>query len=249
MLKQERLRYILEKIETEEKVLCTGLSLELNVSEDTIRRDLNELSEAGRVKKVHGGAIARSPNPLRFRDRQTYGKEQKKVIAQKVLPLLHDGQVIIMTGGTTPLQVAMMFPEDLNATILTNSIPAASFLTSLPNIELILTGGRVLPDSQVTIGNEAIESIRTLRADLCLASLCSIHPETGITMHSREEAEVERYMFLSAETVVGLATAEKLNTAEHHVICRANQLNILITEKSPEESLLDPYRKLGIEVR
>lgn len=249
MLKEERLRYILEKIETDDKVHCAGLSQELQVSEDTIRRDLNELSDAGRVKKVHGGAISRSPNPLRFRDRQTYGKEQKKEIARKVLPLLHDGQVIIMTGGTTPLQIAMMLPEELKATILTNSIPTASYLTGLPNIELIMAGGRVHSDSQVTIGCETAEAIRNLRADLCLASLCSIHPETGITMPSREEAEVERYMFSSASMVVGLCTQEKLNTAEAHVICPAGNLDILITEMNPNDPALKPYRALGIDVK
>lgn len=249
MLKEERLQYILNKVDEEEKVECSGLSVELGVSEDTIRRDLNELSDSGKLKKVHGGAVARSPNPLHFRDRQQYGKEQKKVIAAKVLPFLHDGQVIIMTGGTTPLQVAMMFPEELRATVVTNSLPAASWLTGLPNIELIMAGGRVYKDSQVTTGSETIESIQHIRADLCLASLCSIHPEFGITMPIREEAEVERYMFKSAERVIGLASAEKLNTAENHVVCRVDELDILITDKDPEDPLLKPFQDLGIEVR
>src|SRR4051812_35903717 len=105
MLKEERFQLILDQLNRQRKVLSSELSQQLQVSEDTIRRDLNELSANGLLQKVHGGALPKSLNPYHYGDRIGYAQDDKRVLATKSLPLFENGQLIILDGGTTNLQV------------------------------------------------------------------------------------------------------------------------------------------------
>ena len=119
MLKEERQHDILDKIKLNRKVLSTELSIELNVSEDTIRRDLNELSRKGLIKKVHGGALPMDNKALSYKERSSYKLKEKNIIAKKAVNLIKEGQVIIMSGSTTNLQLAKIIPSAISATIYT----------------------------------------------------------------------------------------------------------------------------------
>ena len=113
MLKEERQNYILEKVREKNKVKSNDLAVELNVSEDTIRRDLNQLSHNGLILKVHGGALATHQKLYQFNESSIFNRENKIKVAQKAISLLKDGQVIIMSGGTTNLEVARVVPQEL----------------------------------------------------------------------------------------------------------------------------------------
>src|SRR6266566_8560040 len=128
MLTAERRRSIMQTLQREGKVLSSELSKVLHVSEDTIRRDLNELAAAGELQRVHGGALPRSPATASFTERQQQAPEAKAAIAQAAIRLIHQDQVIILDGGTTPLQVAQHLAPDLHATVITHSPPVAVVL-------------------------------------------------------------------------------------------------------------------------
>ena len=98
MLKEERFQIILDQLGHEQKVYLGHLSTLLNVSEDTVRRDIKELADQGLLKSVRGGAVPHSPGPHHFRDRIKYDNEQKQIIAKKTLQFLKDGQVVIFDG-------------------------------------------------------------------------------------------------------------------------------------------------------
>src|SRR6185436_1466386 len=100
MLKKERQSFILRQVNLHNKVLSSDLSQEMCVSEDTIRRDLNELSEEDKVIKVHGGALSKSFH-LSLRSPNIYSKDKKKIIAQKAAALVQDGMFVLTSGGTT----------------------------------------------------------------------------------------------------------------------------------------------------
>ena len=112
MLKKERQAYILRQVSLHNSVLSADLSAEIQVSEDTIRRDLNELAEEGKVIKVHGGALSKSFNSFYLRSDVFHG-EQKKIIGQKAISLLKDGMFVLSGGGTTVIEMARMLPETL----------------------------------------------------------------------------------------------------------------------------------------
>ena len=113
MLKEERHQYILNRINQNYRVYITALSTELGVSDDTLRRDLLELDEKGLLIKVHGGAIAKSGIPLEFTDRLRTGIEGKQQIATKVVSLFQQGDVLLIDGGTSNLEVARQIPLDM----------------------------------------------------------------------------------------------------------------------------------------
>ena len=137
MLKAERHKYIMTKLIEDQKVVTTDLALALDLSEDTIRRDLNELDSRKQLEKVYGGAVQVKEKPANVFDIAITAEEQKKQIVTKALSLLHDDQVIIMSGGSTNLVFAKLIPADLKATIYTYSLPIAMQLSQHPNIDLI----------------------------------------------------------------------------------------------------------------
>jgi DeoR/GlpR family transcriptional regulator of sugar metabolism len=248
MLTAERRRSIMQALQRDGKVLASELSKTLKVSEDTIRRDLRELATAGLLQRVHGGALPRSPTTASFTARQQQAPVAKAAIAQAALQLIHQDQVIILDGGTTPLQVAQRLPHDLRATVITHSPPIAQALAEYPAIEVILVGGKLYRHSMVTVGAATAEAFRNVRADLCFLGIYSLHPDVGISTIDLEEAYVKRTIIASSAEVVALASSEKLGTASPYIIGPVSELTHLVTDWSVSDEALAPYRALGITV-
>lgn len=247
MLKEERHRFILEKLQADRKIIAADLSALLDVSEDTIRRDLRELADSGSLLRVHGGALPRSPAATHYAARQTQATEAKAAIARAAAGLVSDGQVVIMGGGTTMLELAHRFRPDCKATVVTNSPPVAIALADYPDVGVILVGGRLFKESLVLTGGEALAGFQKVRADICLLGICSLHPEVGISVPDLEESHVMRAMIQSSAEVVALASAEKLDTASHYVVGPLSDLTHLVTENL-QDHVLAPYRAQGISV-
>lgn len=248
MLPAERRRSIVQTLQRDGKVLASELSKDLQVSEDTIRRDLRELAAAGVLQRVHGGALPRSPATASFTARQQQAPGAKAAIAHAAVQLIRQDQVIILDGGTTPLQVAQHLPSDLRTTVITHSPPVALALAEHPEIEVILIGGKLYKHELVTVGAATVEAFRNIRADLCFLGIGSLHPEVGISTLDLEEAYVKRAMIASAAEVVALTSAEKLGTAAPYIIGPLSDLTHLVTERSVPEEVLAPYRALGITI-
>lgn len=248
MLKEERFQIILNQLGHEQKVYLGHLSTLLNVSEDTVRRDIKELADQGLLKSVRGGAVPHSPGPHHFRDRMKYDNEQKQIVATKALNSLKDGQVVIFDGGTSTMLIAQMLPKDLRLTVITNSFPIASLLEEHEYVEVLFAGGRLLKNSFVTIGNDAIQFFKKFRADICLLGICSIHAELGITGPDFEESEVKRTMIESSREVIALATSEKLGTAEAYYVCPTERLSAIITDQPGDHEDFKVYADMGIRM-
>src|SRR5690349_20935686 len=135
MLKRERQAFILHQVNLHNKVLSLDLSQQMDVSEDTIRRDLSELATLGKIIKVHGGALSK-PFHNFFEHSNIYSLPQKKVIAQKALQLIRNGMFVFTTGGTTIIELARSLPEGLQATFITGSLPAAFEYMQHPGIDV-----------------------------------------------------------------------------------------------------------------
>jgi DeoR/GlpR family transcriptional regulator of sugar metabolism len=248
MLTAERRQHILRELERDGRVLASELSTALNVSEDTIRRDLRDLAEAGLLQRVHGGALPRSPAAVSYAARERQAPSAKAAIAEAAVQLVRDGQVIILDGGTTTLQVAQRLPPQLHATIVTISPPIAVALADYPSVEVIVLGGRLYKDALVTLGAATAAALNAIRADVCLLGVCSLHPEIGISVTDYEEAQLKRAMVASAAEVVALASAEKLGTAAPYVVGPLGDLTHLVTERSVPDDTLVPYRAAGITI-
>jgi len=248
MLKNERHQFILDKLRLNNKVLSNDLSMELMVSEDTIRRDLRELAESGQIRKVHGGAIPRSPAPYNFDERVNLSQADKQHIVTKALAFVQPGQVMFLDGGTTNQLLARQLPESLEITVFTNSLPVASELLHHPSAEVILLGGKLMKDSQATTGLEVVEAVRKVRADVLMLGVCSLHAEFGITLPMREEAQVKTAMVHSANQVLALATSDKLETAEPYIVEALDKVDVLVTDEKLNPKHKELYKPLGIQV-
>jgi DeoR/GlpR family transcriptional regulator of sugar metabolism len=247
MLKRERQAYIIQQINIHNKVLSSDLSVQLDVSEDTIRRDLQELAEEGKLLKVHGGALSKSFH-FTIENSNIYALPEKKSIAYKALQLIRDGMLVLLSGGTTIRQLVKALPPELNATFITVSVPIALELLEHPNCEVIFLGNKLLKHAQMSVGAEVVQRLAGIKADLCILGTNSIDANDGITDLDWEIIEVKRAMINSAQKTVSLAIAEKLNTAQRLQVCKPEEIDILITELDPADPFLQPYRAKGITV-
>lgn len=247
MLKKERQAYIIQQINIHNKVLSSDLSTHLNVSEDTVRRDLQELDEEGKLTKVHGGALSKSFH-FTIENQNIYQHTEKKIIAHKAIELIKDGMLILLSGGTTIRELVKNLPYDLNATFITVSVPTALELLNHPNSEVIFLGNKLIKSAQMSVGAEVIQKLSEIKADLCFLGTNSIDIEHGITDLEWEIIEVKKAMIKAAHKTVSLAISEKLNSVQRLRVCPIEAVDILITELNPSEELLKPFKEKGLLV-
>jgi DeoR/GlpR family transcriptional regulator of sugar metabolism len=248
MLKRERQSYILQQINLHNKVLSSSLSTDIRVSEDTIRRDLIELAEEGKLIKVHGGALSRSFSQVHIPTNGVYSQHQKKNIARKAITLIQNGMFVLTGGGTTIVEMARMLPQELKATFISGSIAAILEYMDHPNIEVILIGDKISKSSKITVGSEAIAKIKQIKADICFLGTNSIDLQHGITDNDWEVVQLKKAMIESAQQVVCLSIAEKINTSQPIQICGLDKIDILITELPPDDPMLKPFADAGIRL-
>ncbi|MBE8723501.1 DeoR/GlpR family DNA-binding transcription regulator [Flavobacterium hungaricum] len=248
MLKAERHKFIMTKLLEEHKVVTTDLALALDLSEDTIRRDLNELDSKKLLEKVYGGAIKFVEKSSDVFQIAINAEDEKKKIVTKALSLLHDGQVIIMSGGSTNLVFAKLIPSDLKATIYTYSLPIAMQLSQHPNVDLIFIGGKMQKNAMVTIGMDVIQVVSKIKADICFIGASSISVKQGLTEVGYEISIVKKAMIEASEKVVSMFSSNKLNTKMPHAVCDLSQLDTIVTELDPQDAVLEEYRKSGVFV-
>jgi DeoR/GlpR family transcriptional regulator of sugar metabolism len=248
MLKGTRQELILEALRRDGRVQASELAARLGVSDDTVRRDLSELAEAGLVQRVHGGALPTSPALPAFADRERQAPEAKRAIARAAAALVRDGQAVFLDGGTTARLVARHLPPERRATVITHSPPTAEALMEHPSVDVLLLGGRVLKLSRAAVGAATVEAVRAIRADLYFLGVNGLHPELGISTHDLEEAHVKRAMIESAAETVALVSSEKLGTAGRYTVAPASELTHLITERAAPDDLVAPFESLGITV-
>ena len=229
-------------------MLSTVLSQHINVSDDTIRRDLQELAEEGKLIKVHGGALSPSFHHGSLSSREVYSYTQKRIIAQKAASLIQDGMFVLTGGGTTIIELAKALPPQLHATFISGSIPAVYEYMNHPNIDVIVIGDKISKNSKITVGLEAISRIRQLRADLCFLGINAINLESGVSDNDWEVVQIKKAMIESAQKLVCLTISEKINSQQPIQVCEIKKIDTLITELPYDDPLLYPYTKAGITV-
>jgi len=248
VLTTQRKQFILARLARDGQVIAKALSQELESSEDTIRRDLRELAQQGRLQRVHGGALPSSAAVGALALRQAVAPVDKLAIGRAGAALVQPGQVVILDGGTTTAQLARHLPRELQATVVTHSPGIAVELGEHPNIELILLGGRVFKHSMVSIGAETIQAAGQIRADLYFMGVTGLHPEAGASTGDYEEAAMKRALHARAAETVVMASSEKLGAASPFVIVPAKAIATLIVPASTPRKSLRAYAALGITI-
>ncbi len=248
MLTSQRRRLILDKLANEGQIVAKTLSQSLGLSEDTIRRDLRELAQEGLLQRVHGGALPASLAVVNFAGRQTLATDEKVALGQAGARMIRPGQVVILDGGTTALQVARHLAADLRATVVTHSPTIAVELVEHPLVEVVMLGGHLFKHSVVAVGAATIEAISRIRADLYFMGVTGIHPVVGLSTGDLEEAHVKRALSASAAETILLASAEKLNAASPFVIAPVTEASEIVVVRRVSEEATAEFERLGITI-
>lgn len=247
MLKEERQALILNKLHTSGKVVVSRLAVELNVSEDTVRRDLLDLDQKGQVKRVFGGAIPLERPVISFFDRETADVELKQRLAEKALGFLEPEQLIAIDGSSTNLQFAKNIPSTMPLTVLTNSYSIAHVCAMKERINIILLGGSLLKDSMLSVGETAAAQAAAYHPDLCFMGVYAIHPEYGMTIPFPEEVSVKRQLIQSSSRVIALVNPIKLNTVSRYHVSGIEAFTTVITDGSVSGEVAAEYRNKGLD--
>jgi DeoR/GlpR family transcriptional regulator of sugar metabolism len=242
MLQEERQNLILQQISRHNKVLTADLCRLLQVSLDTVRRDLSELEKNGRLVRVFGGAVSTTFHQP-FQQTAVYAKEEKKAVAKKALTLLQDGMVILTGGGTVMLELARMFPPNLKGIFFTVSPLVALEVAQRSAIEVILLAGKLSPNSYICTGASVVSQLSELRVDLCLLGTNGLSVNEGVTDNDWEVVQVKKAMLKSAGKTALLTISEKLDTVQKMQVCPLPAIHTLLTEQEPADERLTNYAK------
>lgn len=248
MLKEERFDHILKVIKKRGKVFYETLSEDLNISEDTARRDVESLHNNGLLLKVRGGAISVSKNPLNFQDRTRYLTEEKELIALKALQLIKKGQTIFMDGGSTICAIAVHLPSNSSFRLVTNNMALVPIISKFRDIELIILGGIHDRETAINTGGQTCNEVNQYIASLYFMGTCALQKDFGISAVFQNDGEVKQSMLRNANKTFALVNSSNLNTTEHYKVCDIKDINGMITDLASDDSELDDFRHLGIRL-
>ncbi len=245
MNKVERQQLILNRLAIDHHVYIGELCEEFGTSYDTVRRDITELDEAGKLKRVHGGAISRMGIPAEYIRRSDLENRAKRSMAAKAVRLIADGETLLVDGGTSNMELMRQLPDGLRLTVYTNSLPLANEFCDRKNFTIHLLGGEVLATSRVTVGVPVVEALQTIRPDWLSLGVCAIDPVVGISNINYDENLVKRSMIARARKTLVMADNSKLYTAEPYVAASLTDIDYLIVEDDTVEKLRREWKEIG----
>ena len=248
MLAAQRRDLLLSRLHAEGRLIAKVLAAELDLSEDSVRRDLRELAAAGLCQRVYGGALPVSPAMADYATRGHVAVDSKRRVAAAAATLVRPGSTLILDGGTTALMVAQALPHGLSATVVTHSPTVAVALVDHPEIEIYLLGGRLFKHSVVTCGAAAGEAAQTVTADLFLLGVTGVHHDTGLTTGDADEAAMKRTLARRAADTFVLASAEKIGAASPFTVLPLSAVSGVITDAHGHDPTIERLRAANVTV-
>ena len=250
MYAPERHQEILTRARAEGRVDVASLALDLDVTPETVRRDLTAIERLGLLRRVHGGAIAveRLGFEPGLADRERVMSAQKERIAKAALDELPDGGAIILDAGTTTIRLAAMLPTDRDLTVVTHGLPIGTVLAGRPNITLHLVGGTVRGRTLAAVGSWALAALTQIHADVVFLGTNGVTVERGLTTPDLAEAQVKRALVAAARRVVVLADHTKLGVSDFALVAPLSAVDVLVTDTDAAPELVDEIEAAGPRV-
>lgn len=249
-MQQMRRESIMELLRSTGFVNVQELVTRFGVSSETVRRDLESMEKAGLVRRVHGGAISTQPlvSESAYTLRRQIHTPEKQAIARTAADLICDGDTVLITPGTTTLEIATQLRQRSELTVITNSLPVAMELTGSPGISVFCLGGHLRGDDFSTSGITAMQNLEMFNANKLIIGIGGITPQRGLTDYRMDESALLRAFVEKADCVIGIADHSKFGITAVYNICPAQRLNHLITDSGTPEELYRPFCDLGIQV-
>lgn len=249
MLANERQQIILTRLEERGTVRTIDLANELNVTDETIRRDMQVLAENHQLTRTHGGATSLNGRPKlqSFSERRAIGVEQKVAIAKAALDLISPGKTYAFDSSTTAFELVLALP-DLPFRIVTNAYAVIDHLIRMSQIELISTGGRYHPKTQTFVGGDSINALRRHNIDTAFISCIGFDPERGASEGFEQQATFKERLAQFANKVVLLVDSTKLNKKSEYYFVELNQISLIITDRLANKEIVAEIKSHGVEV-
>jgi len=253
MLARQRQALILDRVRQDGAVRVADLVRELDVSDMTVRRDLEVLHDQGLLEKVHGGATA--PSRLAsfepaFVTKAALQQDEKAAIAAEAAKLVEPGMALAISAGTTTYVLASMVADIPGVTVVTNSLRVANLFSGNRGPEgasVVLTGG-MRTASDALVGPVADLTIRSLHFDTVFLGCTGIDPEVGLTTPNLAEAETNRSFIKVARRVVVLADHTKFGRAATVRLAPLESIHTIVTDRQMPRDMLEAIQERGLHV-
>ena len=237
MLAVERRNLILEKLQDEKKVVVSELSTLFDVSEETIRRDLDKLDKEGLATKSYGGAVLNENTNM----------QGKQLIAELVSGLVQEGEHIIVDPSTTAVAIAKALKTRKRLTVITNSIEVLVELSDVSGWDIISTGGTLRENYLALVGPKATDVIGSFHVDRAIISCKGLDMEQGITDSNEMFSQVKQTMLKSAKQRILAADYTKFDNIAFSKICGLSSVDMVVTDVRPSEEWMRYFAEKGIE--
>lgn len=250
MLAIERRNAILAKLNAHGKVIVTDLSREFDVTEETIRRDLEKLDNEGLAKKTYGGAVINQNLniDLPFNVRKRANVEFKQKIAEKIAEMIHDGDYIMLDASSTAILVTKYISDRKNITLITNSVEVMLELADKSDWNILSTGGSLKKGALSLVGASAERMIRGFHVDLAICSSKGIDLNMGITDSNEKDSEIKRAIFGAANRKILAVDSTKFDKISFVRVCDVGDVDTVVTDYQPSERWIEYFKEKDVEL-
>ena len=249
MLAIERRNAILEKLQAERRVVVSELSILFDVSEETIRRDLEKLENEGYAIKSYGGAVLNENAnlDLPFNIRKNKNVVGKQKIAELLSDIIHDGDYLFLDASSTAVAIAKAIKHKKDITIITNSLEIAIELLEVPDCKVISTGGEIVSTAFGLVGHVTDKTIRSYYVDKAIVSSKGFELDKGFTDSDERHANNKRSMLESAKMKILAIDSSKFDRVAFAKIGDLRDVTMIVTDEKPAEEWLKKMEEYQVE--
>lgn len=251
MFANERYEYILNKINKDNSVTVSDLIVELNVSIETIRRDLLFLEKAGKLRRVHGGAISinQTKDFSVLEKRLEENIKQKNELTKKAMKYIEENDIIAIDSGSTAVIFANALKENFKKlTIITHSIEVINILSDCTDFNIISTGGMYLAKEKAFYGTIATDTLSNLHFTKSFVFPSAISLKNGIQDFCYELIDIQKLLIKNGSQVFFLADSSKFEKTANITLASINKSYNIITDNDISDTLKKLYKENDIKI-
>jgi len=250
LLSEPRRRRILDWIQEEGSARVRELAVAFQVSEATIRQDLERLEQEGQLTREHGGAFLNTV-PAQVGTMTLHHQEnmeQKRRIGAMAADLVKDGETIILDAGTTTTEIALRLVHRRNLTVITNALNIAIILGAVPGNAVHMPGGQFKAPTLSLSGDKSVEYFRNIFAGKLFLATAGVALDAGLTYPSFADLQLKEAMIKAASRVYLVADSTKINKSSFTRLGSLEMIHAFVTDSGISEADANAFRTRGIEM-
>lgn len=249
MYLNRRQRNILDWLREVDRLSTEQLAARLNVTSQTIRRDINDLDEQGLVQRVHGGvSLPKNQHNTSFLQRSNVQIERKRRIAQAAVGLMQDDATVFLGYGTTVAEFARALPPDRPLRVVTNNIDAVRALADKPAIETWVAGGKLRSADLDVMGSTTLEFLRRFRAHFAICGIGAVSADGTLCEFEPDEAELSQVLLTHSHRRLLLADRSKFLREAPCRVAKLEQVDHFFTDAEGSNELKALCERAGVEL-